>query len=217
MWPILAGEPVWPRWSSPPATTPPPMPVPSVTSIMSVGRPCRRRAATRRAPRTSRRCRRGRGPSSCAEQPAGDVEVGDAVEVGGRAQHTAAGHQSRARRPRASSYGPSDSGQLDQRVDQLVDAARAAWCRPAVLADHVALGVERHAEALRPADVDADVRPDPSRGPRHASACALSSLMALRIRRSARRLTKPGQRHDELDGEVVAHLRATVGRRCSKW
>ncbi len=59
-------------------------------------------------------------------------------------------------------------------------------CRKPVFSDDGSIVVERHTEALRPADID------PDRGGIHASARALSSRTVLRMRTSARRFTKPG-------------------------
>ena len=79
--------------TAPLATSPPPIPVPSVTRTMSRSARARHRASTRRRSRRWRRCRRRSAstlsPNALAQQ-AGDLEVGDAVEVRRRLQHTVA-------------------------------------------------------------------------------------------------------------------------------
>ena len=88
-------------------------------------------------------------------EPTGDVEVGDAVEIRSRLQHTVAVDES----------GHADTefvvrtehvGQFGEGVDQLRDRPVAAGGGTPLFGDDLTAGVERDAEALGAADVDAD-------------------------------------------------------------
>ena len=117
----------------------------------------RRRGATRRAPHTSRRCRPARRQSICARSPPATSKSATPSRFGAARSTPLAGHQ--PRHADAERLVVSERpGELDERVDHPVDAARPARCRPAILTDQVAVGVERDTEALRSADVDADVK-----------------------------------------------------------
>ena len=188
MWPNSPAKPCLPRCSVPPATSPPPMPVPSVTSTMSVGtlagavQPLGHGGA--------------RGvvvdvhiAADARAEQAGDVEVGDAVQVGRGPQHAVVGDQ------------PGHADAELRRTARAIGAARracrsaSAGCRhPAASglrssATHVAVVVERDARGTS----CRRRRCRPS-GPAsaHASAHVLSSRTVLRMRPSARRLTNPG-------------------------
>ncbi len=157
MWPNSPVNPLWPRWSAPPATTPPPMPVPSVTRIMSSDpRPAPRRHSASAAHVASLSTRTGQ--SSCARNPLATSKSATPSRFGA----------ARSTPLRVTIPGtpiaerlvvPERPGELDERVDHPVDAAGAARRRTAILGDDVAIGVERDTEALRSADVDADVKP----------------------------------------------------------
>jgi hypothetical protein len=118
------------------------------------------------------------------KQPS-DVEVGDAVEVGCRTENPLVGDEARHADTECVER-TERTGEFDERVDQPREAAVTTWRRAAVFGEHLSVLVEQDAQALGTADVDTD------RAHAHASANAFSSLMAFRIRRSARRFTKPG-------------------------
>ena len=109
-------------------------------------------------------------------------QVVDIGEVGRRQQHTIAIDQARHRQAERFA-GPEMDGDRSQRLDEFVWATRRGH---PVLLDDTTLGVEGHPEALRAPDVDADCCGD------HASARVFNSRTVLRMRTSARRLTKPG-------------------------
>ena len=122
------------------------------------------------------------GTQFAAEQRA-DFEVRDVHQVGSRPQYAGARHQPRHpnsyRVPRA-----HVTRQLGQRRN---DRLRPSWRRATLLLCDVSGVIENHAETLGTTDVDAEASTH-----RHASARIFSSRTVLRMRTSARRLTKPG-------------------------
>ena len=115
-------------------------------------------------------------------QHAADFEIGDVDQVGRRLDHSRSGDH--AGHADAERVGDAErAGQLGERVDERLGAR---WRRPALLFDDLTDFVEHDPETLRTSDIDADAART------HDSARTLSSRTVLRIRTSARRLTKPG-------------------------
>lgn len=129
----------------------------------------------------------------CAQpfrQQSGDLEVSHAVEVGSGSQHSGAGHQPRNADPDAAVF-TEFVRQVDEHVDQRPEAVVAPRGRAVGGGEQLAVEVERDALCLGAPDIDAHPARRPGGGV-HASARTLSSRTVLRIRTSARRLTKPG-------------------------
>jgi len=72
-----------------------------------------------------------------------------------------------------------------EKIAQRVSELGCVRCRHALSCNDIVVVIEKNCETLRPADVDAGAA-------RHDSMRALSSFNVLKIRTSARRLTKPG-------------------------
>jgi hypothetical protein len=123
-----------------------------------------------------------------------DLEVGDAVEVRRGAQHTVASDQ--AGHPDADAPAVAERlREFEQHLDQRVEARVATRRRALCGVDDEAPRIEDDRLRFGPTDVDADparwCRSD-REGRVHASARAFNSRTVLRMRTSARRLTKPG-------------------------
>ena len=162
------------------------MPVPSVTITMSsTPRPAPTVHSARAAQVAS--LATATGPPEPAGEPAGDVELDHVGHVRRRPQHAL--DRDQPGRPDADRCRRAAHGRLEladdhrQHLDQRVTAARG---RLPGLGDDVPAVVDHHAEALGAADVDPEGRAG------HASARVFSSRTELRMRTSARRLTKPG-------------------------
>ena len=169
-------------------------------------------AATRRPSRRWRRCRRRRRCRSRSRSPRADVERLADRQVRRGEQHAVDARPARGCRRRASPPGrPAPSSAATAAMASRIGTPPAGVGTAGRLAATAPRSSSDDAEHLRPADVDADAASGHAVTP--TSARVFSSRSVLRMRTSARRLTKPGQRDDQLDGQVVAHLGAAVARR----
>ena len=99
------------------------------------------------------------------------------------------------------------AGELDERVDERIETVVAAGRRSPGLGDDRAGVVERDAQRLGPTDVDADA--DAGRRSRFGANLQLSH--GVEDAHLGAPLDEAGQRDDEVDREVVAHLGLAVG------
>ena len=163
MWPISPTKPLLPRWMTPPASTPPPMPVPSVTSTASRAPWALPTVDSASSAQVASLSMDASWPSRSASRSRSgrSRHLGD---VRGGAEHALAGDQ--AGHADAERVGrPERAVELAEAGDQLVGLLGR---RPPLLGEDRAVVVEQHAQALRAAHVDPDA-------PRHdTSMCSTS-------------------------------------------
>ena len=191
------------------------MPVPSVTSTMSVA-PVPAPSATRPAPRRWRRCRRRRGDRG-ARRAARRRRSRRRRRGSGAARST----PSRVTRPGTPTPSASYGAERRRPARRACRSARAGCRRRAASGGDPRRRRCRRRRARRRGTSCRRRRcrramPAHVTRPAHASANALSSLMALRIRRSARRLTKPGSGTTSSIARSYCTCGAAVGGRAGR-
>jgi hypothetical protein len=194
MWPNSPANPFTPRCSVPFATTPPPMPVPSVTSnISSTPMPAPRRHSAA-VSRRWRRCRRGPARRGARKARRRSSKSATPSRLGAARNTPVAGDQTRHADADAAAV-VERIREFEEHLHQRIEAVVATWCRSLRGLDDQTLRIEDDRLRFGPADVDADparwCRSDRT-GRGHASARAFNSRTVLRMRTSARRLTNPG-------------------------